>query len=208
MPRRPGEWAVRLAGIPKPVAASEPDSGEVTRLLGEIRAGDRTALERLLPVIYQELRALAAHVSRDPQHTLQPTALVHEAYVRLARQDGGWSDRKHFFHVAAMAIRQVLIDHARRGDAHKRGAQRERLTFADGLTDGPAELDLVDFNDALTVLESRDSRQARVVELRFIVGMSIEETAEVLGVSPRTVNVDWQMARAWLRRELCGPAES
>jgi len=190
------------------VAASESESGEVTRLLGEIRAGDRTALERLLPVIYQELRALAAHVSRDPHHTLQPTALVHEAYVRLARQDGEWTDRKHFFHVAAKAIRQVLIDHARREDAVKRGGQRERLTFADGLTDGPAELDLVDFNDALTVLESRDPRQARVVELRFIVGMTIEETAEVLGVSPRTVNVDWHMARAWLRRELCGSAES
>lgn len=187
---------------------NESDLDNVTRLLGEIRAGDRTAIERLFPIVYQELKALAVHISRDPRHTLQPTALVHEAYVRLVRQDGSWNDRKHFFHVAAKAIRQVLIDHARRRDADKRGAAGERVTFSEALDSRRDDLDLVEFEDALRVLESRDERQARVVELRFIVGLSIEETADVLGVSPRTVNVDWQMARAWLRRELCGTSES
>lgn len=185
---------------------SEPDN--VTRLLGEIREGDRTAFEKLFSIVYQELRALAAHLSRDPRHTLQPTALVHEAYVRLVRQDGSWNDRKHFFHVAAKAIRQVLIDHARRRGADKRGGAGDRVTFSEVLDSGAADLNLVEFEDALSALESRDERQAHVVELRFIVGLSIDETADVLGVSPRTVNVDWQMARAWLRRELCGSTES
>lgn len=179
----------------------------MTRLLSEIRNGDRTALERLFPIVYQELRALAAHISRDPKHTLQPTALVHEAYVRLVRQDGSWNDRNHFFHVAAKAIRHVLIDHARKKGADKRGANGEAATFSEALDSNSGELNLVEFEDALNALESRDERQARVVELRFIVGLSIEETADILGVSSRTVNVDWQMARAWLRRELSGTNE-
>jgi RNA polymerase sigma factor (TIGR02999 family) len=185
-------------------AVNESDPDNVTKLLGEIRGGDRSAFEKLFPIIYLELKALAAHISGDPRHTLQPTALVHEAYVRLARQEGSWTDRKHFFHVAARAMRQVLIDHARRRDADKRGGAGERVTFAEALDSRQGDLDLVEFEDALSVLESRDERQARVVELRFIVGLSIDDTADVLGVSPRTVNVDWQMARAWLRRELCG----
>ncbi|MCB9854209.1 MAG: sigma-70 family RNA polymerase sigma factor [Phycisphaerales bacterium] len=189
-----------------PVSDSKVDN--VTKLLGEIRDGDRSALERLFPIVYQELKALAAHISRNPRHTLQPTALVHEAYVRLVRQDGSWNDRKHFFHVAAKAIRQVLVDHARRRDASKRGGGGERITFSESLDSGRGDLNLVEFEDALKVLESRDERQARIVEMRFIVGLTIEETADVLGVSPRTVNVDWQMARAWLRRELSASNES
>lgn len=192
------------------MSVNDPGGSDVTRLLGEIRAGDRSALDRLFPIVYEELRSLAAHVSRNPNHTLQPTAIVHEAFLRLAQNDGSWANRRHFFNVAAMAMRRLLIDHARRQKAAKRSGKRERLSFAEGmLAEGiskdASEFDLVDFEDALAALEARDARQARVVELRFIVGLSVEETAEVLGISTRSVNVDWNLARAWLRRALSAP---
>lgn len=179
-------------------------SESVTQLLAELRGGDESAAERLFPVVYEELRGLAGHVQRDRQHTLQPTALVHEAYMRLAGQAGDWSDRRHFFNVAALAMRQILIDHARRRRARKRDGVRERLSFQNNLADREeeTEFDLLDFEDALQALEKVDPRQARVVSLRFLAGLSIEDVAAALEVSPRTVNVDWQMARAWLRRAM------
>ena len=174
----------------------------VTVLLNRMQAGDRQAFDRLFEMVYAELRALAAHLLHSPSHTLQPTALVHEAFVRLAQHDGGWNDRRHFFNMAAKAMRQLLIDHARRHKAQKRDRPRARLTLADTPAAPATELDLVDFSEALARLETHDPRQARVVELRFVLGLSIEETAAALELSPRTVNVDWQLARAWLRRAL------
>jgi RNA polymerase sigma factor (TIGR02999 family) len=179
-----------------------PANENVTILLQRMRDGDRSAFDLLFSAVYNELRALAGHVLQTPGHTLQPTALVHEAFVRLAQHDGGWNDRRHFFNVAAMAMRRLLIDHARRQKAQKRDGERQRLTTVEALDSSSAELDLVDFEDALSALEAHDARQARVVELRFIIGLTIEETAEALGISPRSVNVDWQLARAWLRRAL------
>lgn len=192
------------------MSASRPNNeaqspGEsVTVLLDRMRQGDRSAFDRLFEMVYSELRALAAHMLQSPAHTLQPTALVHEAFVRLAQHDGGWNDRRHFFNMAAMAMRQLLIDHARRHKARKRDAPRAQVTMAEASDDSAAQFDLVDFADALMRLEAHDDRQARVVELRFMLGLSVEQTAEALGLSPRTVNVDWQLARAWLRRALAG----
>ncbi|MHC5109999.1 MAG: ECF-type sigma factor [Planctomycetota bacterium] len=177
-------------------------SNNLTELLHQLQDGDDSAMERLFPLVYDELKALAAYLSRNPNHTLQPTALVHEAYVRLMKSDPAWNDRTHFFNVAAMAMRQLLRDHARHHAARKRGGALNRVTFDERLVADRNELNLVAFDEALQQLEQRDERQARVVELRFIVGLSIEETAKVLKVSPRTVNVDWKMAQAWLRRAM------
>lgn len=180
-------------------------SDTVTHLLEQLRAGDESAGAQLFPLVYEELRALAGHVLRaGRRHTLQPTALVHEAYLRMAGKEAGWNDRRHFFNVAARAMRQILIDYARRQQSRKRGALRERLTVQGDPADdgGGDELDLAELASALRRLEELDPRQARVVELRFLVGLGIDEVAALLDVSPRTVNVDWQMARAWLRRAL------
>lgn len=186
-------------------AMAEP--APVTQIIAQLAAGDRSAAERLLPLVYEELRALAASFfrQRQPNQTLQPTALVHEAYVKLvAAADQSWTGRRHFFDVAAMAMRQLLTDRARRAAAEKRGGQWERVTLSEAATpvaDLP-DVDLIALDDALTKLAALDPRQARIVELRYLAGLSVEETAEVLDVSPRTVKLDWQMARSFLRREL------
>jgi RNA polymerase sigma-70 factor (ECF subfamily) len=186
---------------------SRPSPSEVTRLLEKGRA-DESALERLLPHVYDELRDLAAAHLRGERghHTLQPTALVHEAFVRLAADPAAdWRGRAHFHAIAARAMRQVLVDHARRRKAAKRGggAEREPLTLHDGLADaGAPELDVLDLHAALEDLARLQERKARVVELRFFGGLTFEETGHVLGISPRTVEADWYLARAWLRREL------
>ncbi len=182
-------------------------TNEVTQILEDLSRGDRSAVDRLLPHVYGELRALAKSFFQQQRadHTLQPTALVHEAFMRLAKgSPKGFSGRKHFFDVAAMAMRQLLTDHARRKSAEKRGGDLARITLTDMATPSwePLVVDVVALDDALTRLSELDPRQGRIVELRFLAGLSIEETAEVLDVSPRTVNLDWQMARAWLRREL------
>ncbi len=176
----------------------------VTQLLDALRCGDASARQRLFPLVYDELRALAGHLQRNPNHTVQPTALVHEAFMRMVGADSRPHDRRHFFNVAATAMRQVLVDHARRQQARKRDAVRERLSVHGNLADDDAgtSLDLLDFEEALQQLERTDPRQARVVELRFIVGLSIAEVAQILEVSPRTVNVDWKMAQAWLKRTI------
>ena len=166
-------------------------------------AGDSS--ERLMGLVYDELRGLAAaYLARERfDHTLQPTALVHEAFIKLAPKETGWSSRAQFVGVAAIAMRRVLVDHARHHKSLKHGGT-ERRTDVDLslLDDGGAEIDLVDLDDALNTLAELSERQARVVELRYFGGLTIEEIAEVLDVSPRTVNSDWRFARAWLTEAL------
>lgn len=178
---------------------------EVTRLLESIAAGDADAADRLLPLVYADLREVADRLFRgQPRgHTLQPTALVHEAWMRLARADASYADRTHFVAVAARAMRQILVDHARRRGAQKRGGDARRVTIAEpAAPEGLAQIDVVALDAALADLAEVDPRQARIVELRFFGGLDVAETAEALGVSPRTVELDWRMAKAWLSREL------
>jgi RNA polymerase sigma factor (TIGR02999 family) len=189
---------------------------DISQLLADLRVGDRDALEHLLPVVYAELRQLAAAYLRRERsgHTLQPTALVHEMYMRLAahvdQHGADWVDRTHFFGIAARVMRQVLVDYARAGGAAKRGAGR-RVTLKEwnSVTPGP-DIDILALEAALTRLATLDAGQARLVELRFFAGLTLEEAADVLGRSPRTLKRDWRSARAWLQRELSGatPLES
>lgn len=182
-------------------------SNQVTKIIAELAAGDDSAAERLLPQVYDELRALAGSFFRQqkPNHTLQPTALVHEAFIKLVgASDQSWTSRKHFFDVAAMAMRQLLADHARRVASQKRGGGARRVTLSDAVTplDTAPDVDLVALDNALAKLSSLDPRQARIVELRYLAGLTVAQTAEVLEISARTVKLDWQMARSFLRREL------
>jgi RNA polymerase sigma factor (TIGR02999 family) len=179
---------------------------DVTELLNAWSHGDREALDRLMPLVYDELRKLAHHYlqSERPGATLQSTVLVHEAYLRLVKHEPmDWQGRSHFFGIAARLIRQVLVDHARKRGAAKRGSGELRLAFNESMgatADGDVDLRLLD--DALTSLARLDERQSRLVELRFFAGLSVEETALVMGVSDRTVKREWASARAWLFREL------
>jgi RNA polymerase sigma-70 factor (ECF subfamily) len=185
----------------------EPPSGDITAMLVQIRRGNRGAEAELVPLVYQELRRLAAHYMRSERspHTLQATALVHEAYIRLVGDAGiEWQNRAHFFGVAAQVMRRILVDHARQRDAAKRGGPSVRkisldhaLVVADQDTWQILELD-----QALDRLAAWDHRQCRIVELRFFAGMSVEETAEALSVSPTTVKREWSLAKAWLYGEL------
>lgn len=178
----------------------------VTRALTELAAGDAQALDRLFPLVYDHLRDMARRALRHERsdHTLSATALVHEAYLKLVRLDHlDWKGRAHFFAVCAPLMRRILISHARARNADKRGGGGADSTLDDALVaaeDRPAEL--VALDDALTRLEARSPRQARVVECRYFAGMSIEETAAALGVSPATVKREWTIARAWLIREM------
>ena len=169
-----------------------------------MEGGDRKALDRLLPLVYGELRRLAASYLKQerPDHTLQPTALVHEAYLRLTRQrDVVWQNRAHFFGIAAQMMRRILVDHARKRQAAKRDAAAFRIvTDVDDAADRAPELLALDA--ALSSLETLDPQQAKVVELRFFAGLTVEETAEVAGISEATVKRDWRTAKAWLRREI------
>jgi RNA polymerase sigma-70 factor (ECF subfamily) len=184
-------------------SATPPD---VTRLLQAWSEGDRGALDRLLPLVQSELRRLAgAYLRRERAgHTLQPTALVNEAYLRLVDQRVHWQSRSHFFGIAARLMRRVLVDHARERLAQKRGSgeRAEPIEVAEAEGSGGRPLDVVALDDALEDLAKVGPRQCQVVELRFFGGLSIEEAADVLGVSPRTVKSDWTMARAWLLRYL------
>ncbi|MBZ5689364.1 MAG: sigma-70 family RNA polymerase sigma factor [Acidobacteriia bacterium] len=181
-------------------------SNQVTELLVRWRRGDRTALDSLLPLVYSELRRIANHFLQDerPDHTLQSTALVHEAYLRLAQQDlPQWQNRAHFFAVAAQLMRQILVDYARSHRASKRGGHVYKLALDEAEEQPRAlEVDIVALDDALKSLAEMDSQQSRVVELKFFGGLSIDDTAEVLGISASTVKRDWITARAWLFREL------
>ena len=181
-------------------------SNQVTELLVRWRGGEKDALDSLMPLVYGELRRIAQHYLNNerPDHTLQSTALVHEAYVRLANQDlPEWQNRAHFFAVAAQLMRQILVDYARSHRASKRGGNVYRLALEDaGEHPQAVDVDIVALDDALKSLAEMDSQQSKVVELKFFGGLSIEDTAEVLGVSPSTVKRDWVTARAWLYREL------
>jgi RNA polymerase sigma factor (TIGR02999 family) len=183
---------------------TSPQASTVTRILAQLGAGDTSALDRLLPLVYDELRVIAASQLRREAsgHTLDPTALVHEAFLRLVDQREGFRNRGHFFGVAAQAMRRILVDYARRRRAQKRdGGIRVTLTDAIGPETGAAD-QVIAVDDALARLEAMDPRLARVVELRFFAGLSVEETAAALDISPATVKRDWAAARAWLQREL------
>ena len=179
---------------------------QVTQLLVEWSNGDQDALEQLTPLVYGELRRLASRYLRKERsdHTLQPTALVHEAYIRLIDQRSvRWQNRAHFFGVAAQMIRRILVDHARGRHAAKRGAMAPKLSLDEAIAlPDRKEFDLVALDDALNSLAKIDSQQARIVELRFFTGLTVEETAEVLGISPATVKRDWVTAKAWLYRDI------
>ena len=183
---------------------------DVTRILREASRGSGSAVRQLVPLVYDELRALAeSYLQRErPDHTLQATALVHEAYVRLIKQERvEWQSRAHFFGVAAQAIRRILVDHARGHQRAKRGGERHRVRIDDNVAAAESELDLLVLDDALEQLAEFNERAARVVELRFFSGLNRQEVAEFLGVSLRTVGDDWRLARAWLRRKLQEDAE-
>jgi RNA polymerase sigma-70 factor, ECF subfamily len=185
-----------------------PAGGEVTRLLGLASSGDDGARGVLFDLLYFELRRLASSAMRAerPDHTLQPTALVNELYVRLAGSESRFENRAHFLAVAATAMRRMLIDHARVRRAGKRGGGVAAVAIDDldalPLAPEPDGIDLLALDDALVRLLALDERQGRIVELRFFGGLSVEETAAVVGVSERTVKREWQISRAWLRREL------
>ncbi|MBZ5571560.1 MAG: sigma-70 family RNA polymerase sigma factor [Acidobacteriia bacterium] len=181
-------------------------SSQVTELLVRWRSGDREALDALMPLVYAELHRLANHYLQRERsdHTLQSTALVHEAYVRLVGQNPPeWQNRSHFFGVAAQLMRQILVDYARSHRADKRGGGVCKLTLLDAEAQPqPVDVDVIALDDALRALAEMDPQQSRVVELKFFAGLSNEDTSEVLGISPSTVKREWITARAWLFREL------
>lgn len=180
-------------------------SDQVTQLLHDWSEGNQTARDELLPLVYDELRRLAgSYLRRErPGHTLQTTALVHEAYLRLINQNMGWQNRAHFFGIAAQLMRRILVDHARGQHYAKRGGDQKKLALDEALDLAQAEdSNLVALDEALTSLAAFDPQQSQIVELRFFGGLTIEETAQVLGVSDSTVERGWTFARAWLLREL------
>jgi RNA polymerase sigma factor (TIGR02999 family) len=184
----------------------QPNDG-ITDLLIDWGKGDQAALEKLMPLVYNELRRLASNYLRRERasHTLQPTALVNEAYLKLVDQrNAKWQNRAQFFGISAQLMRRILVDHARQHQAAKRGGenqQRLSITSAERVVK-QSEIDLLALNEALDELAKIDPQQGRIVELKFFGGLSIEESAEVLGISHATVERDWKMARAWLRRQL------
>lgn len=192
------------------MAESDEAPGDITQLLRRMRSGDRGAADRLVAEVYPALKRIAArHMRRErPGHTLQTTALVNEAYVKLVRQeDADWSNRAHFFAVAAQVMRRILVDHARTRLAEKRGGGAAALPLDEALVFSPERsAEFVALDEALSRLETHDERVSRVVELRYFAGLSVEETAEALRISARTVKRDWQFGRAWLQAELgAGP---
>ena len=182
------------------------DQGEVTRLLYEIRRGQEGAEERLMTLVNKELRRLAAAYLRNeaPNHSLQPTALVNEAYLKLVEMEQmDWHNRSHFFGVAAKLMRHILVDHARAHAAEKRGQGWKLVGFDEAFVPAVGRSpDLIALDDSLSLLEKLEPRKCRVIELRFFSGMTEEDTAQVLGISVRTVKRDWRMAKAWLYKEL------
>jgi RNA polymerase sigma factor (TIGR02999 family) len=181
-------------------------SGDITGLLGQWQRGNENALNQLTPLVYKELRRLAqSYLNRErPGHTLQGTALVHEAYLRLVDQrQVQWRDRNHFFALSAELIRRILVDHARGKMAEKRGGDQVKLSLEEGMdAPVPGDVDLIALDDALELLARTDPQQSRIVELRYFAGLKIEETAEILNISPATVKRDWVVAKAFLKREM------
>ena len=187
---------------------SPPPRQEVTQVLVDWNKGDQHAPDRLMPLVYEELRKLARnYLQRErSDHTLQATGLVHEAYLRLVDQTSmSWQNRAHFFAVAAQVMRRILVDYARSHRAEKRGGEREKIEFDEALApSGEKAVDLIALDDALQDLVTFDPRQSRIVELRFFGGLTNEEIADVLGISARTIKREWRLAKAWLRREIMG----
>jgi len=183
-----------------------PTQPTITQLLVEWGGGDQQALDHLTPLVYDELRQMARTYLRSerPDHTLQATALVHEAYLRLVDQRSvSWQNRAHFFGIASQMMRRILVNHALARRAAKRGGRAEKLSLDEAVSFADErEVDLVALNEALEKLEIMDPQQARVVELRFFGGLTIEDTGEVLKLSPATVKREWETARLWLRREI------
>jgi len=183
------------------------DRNDITVLLHKVRVGDAHAASDLMPLIYQELHAVAArHMQRErPNHTLQPTVLVHEAFLQLAQEDAvDWQNRAHFFAIASRAMRRVLIDHARAAKAQKRPGGHLQVELHETVKVTERSIDVLALNEALDRLALLDARQAQVVEMRFFAGLSFEEIATILGVSLRTAKRDWTISRAWLHAELSG----
>ena len=185
---------------------SLPPRAEVTQVLLDWNEGDNRAPERLMPLVYEELRRLARqYLQRErSDHTLQATGLVHEAYLRLVDQSSmTWQNRAHFFAVSAQVMRRILVDYARNHRAEKRGGAQEKLEFDEALLpSGERGVDLIALDDALQDLVTFDPRQSRIVELRFFGGLTNEEIGDVLQISPRTIKREWRLAKAWLRREI------
>jgi RNA polymerase sigma-70 factor, ECF subfamily len=179
---------------------------EITKLLSDWSGGDREALDKLMPIVYEELRRLAHRYMAHERagHTLQTTALVNEAYMRLVNERGmNWQNRTHFFAVAAQIMRFILVDYARGHVRAKRGGGAEQISLSDALVVSENRItDLLILDEALTRLAEFDERKSRIAELRFFAGLTVEETAEVLSVSVETVMRDWRLAKAWLHREL------
>ena len=190
--------------------AAVPEQGEITQLLLALQRGEKGVEDRLIPLVYAELRRLAKRcmASERPDHTLQSTALVHEAYLRLTGQPIEWSGRAHFFALAATVMRRILVDYARSRRATKRGSGESavQLTDAAVMTKDQSCEDLLAVHESLSRLQQIDPRQAQVVELRFFAGLDLNEIAELLGVSTRTVKRDWESARAWLYATLSSAA--
>ena len=183
----------------------KPERGDVTQLLNEMAKGDSGAAEKLLPLVYSELHRLAASYMRRerPDHTLQATALINEAYLRLSKENAEWNSREHFIGMAANVMRHVLVDYARAHNAQQRDGGMKRVEMQDDLAISTEKLEeVLSLNEALKTLESLHPRQGKVVELRYFGGLSVEQIASLLGVSPRSVKRDWSLARIWLFREL------
>jgi RNA polymerase sigma factor (TIGR02999 family) len=186
-------------------------SHDVTRLLQAWADGDETALDELLPLVYGELRRRARqYMARERRgHTLQSADLIHEAYLRLAgSKPVDWRDRSHFYALSARLMRQILVDHARSRGYQKRGGGRRRVTFDEGMVPVELDWDLVELDEALAALARKDERKSRVVELRFFGGLSSEDIAEILDVTPQTVRRDWRLSKAWLLREISHQGEA
>jgi RNA polymerase sigma factor (TIGR02999 family) len=196
-----GEYKLQMPQVPQ----------NVTQLLIGWGKGDKEALDQLVPIVYDELRRQAAGYLRRERvgHTLQTTALIHEAYLRLVDQKNvQWQNRAHFFGIAAQLMRRILVDHARTKKRAKRGGSDVRVSLNEAtLTTQGQDLDIVALDEALEHLAEIDEQQSKIVELRFFSGLTVEETAEVLGISPATVKRDWSMAKAWLHREISGEVE-
>jgi RNA polymerase sigma factor (TIGR02999 family) len=182
-----------------------PSRDDVTGWLRAWSAGDQTALDKLVPLVYAELRQRARHLMARERvgHSLRPTALIHEAYLRFfGSANVEWRDRSHFYALSSRLMRQILVDHARARNRRKRGGSARLVAFDEAAMDHRERSDLERLDDALSALARSDERKSRVVELRFFGGFSVEETADVLGVSPQTVLRDWRLAKAWLQREM------
>ena len=182
----------------------------VTQLLVQVSHGDAEAMAAVMPLLYRELHKLARHhLGRErPNHTLQPTALVHEAYVQLAAQQRvHWQNRAHFFGIASQAMRRILVDYARSRHAEKRGGLARKVSLDDVDISDERAIELIALDEALSGLAVIDPRQSQIVELRFFGGLTIEQTAEAIGVSPATIKREWAVAKGWLLRELSGDVD-